>query len=248
MRQVPNAKPAYLIIGNGRVARHFHHYFQLLEIECAIWHRALTIDELTQKIQQATHILFLISDSAIDTFIETHLISKYPRTITLIHFSGSLISKYAHGAHPLLGFNSETYSLEKYLQIPFVIDEDAPSFDTLLPGLPNQHVRLAKVLKAKYHALCVLSGNFSCLLWKKFFETLEAEFKIPAAIGHLYLKQQTENLIISPKTALTGPLVRGDQLTIEKNLRALENDPYQEIYKTFVTCYQQVQQTLLSQD
>ena len=32
MRQVPQAPPYYLIIGNGRVARHFQHSFNLLKL------------------------------------------------------------------------------------------------------------------------------------------------------------------------------------------------------------------------
>jgi hypothetical protein len=86
----------------------------------------------------------------------------------------------------------------------------------------------------------VLSGNFSCLLWQKFFTHLEKEFQIPRSIAHSYLNQVTENLLLDPQTALTGPLVRGDQDTVAKNILALASDPFQDVYQSFVKCYQQM--------
>jgi predicted short-subunit dehydrogenase-like oxidoreductase (DUF2520 family) len=235
MRQVPQ----YLIIGDGRVARHFQQYFTLLQLSFKVWHRAQSLAELNQLISNSSHILLLISDIAIEDFIERHLT---PASSTIIHFSGSLISQQAYGAHPLMSFSHEIYTKDQYLTIPFIVDHDAPAFEELLPGLPNQHVRLQKDLKAKYHALCVLSGNFSCLLWRKFFDSLEQDLNLPYSIGHSYLLQCTQNLLANHQTALTGPLVRNDMLSIEKNLVALKSDPFQDVYKSFVLCYQELKE------
>jgi len=232
MRQVPH----FLLIGNGRVARHFQHYFHLLKLSFTTWHRGESLLALANKAKQASHILLLVSDAAIDTVIQHHLSET---SAILIHFSGSLVSEKAYGAHPLLGFNQHLYSLEDYLTIPFVIDDDAPAFDDLLPGLPNPHVRLKKSLKAKYHALCVSAGNFSCLLWQKLFTSFENELGLPHHIAHAYLKQNTQNLLTHFQTALTGPLVRGDTITINTNLAAFAGDPFQAVYASFVSCYQQ---------
>lgn len=231
MRQVPH----YLIIGNGRVARHFQKYFASQQISFSSWHRQQDITELQP--QSATHILLLISDNAIEDFITQHLQNSQA---ILIHFSGSLTSQKAYGAHPLMTFSENLYSLEQYKNIPFVIDQDAPEFADLLPGLPNRHVRLDKARKAKYHALCVLSGNFSCMLWQKLFSTLEQEFNFSADIAYPYFLQQSQNIFDNPKTALTGPLVRNDLETINKNLAALDLDPFKEVYKSFVTCYKKL--------
>ena len=57
MRQVPQ----YLIVGNGRVARHVCHYFSLLNIPVLTWNRSESFDLLHEKIQQVSHILLLIS-------------------------------------------------------------------------------------------------------------------------------------------------------------------------------------------
>ena len=236
MRQVPH----YLIIGNGRVAKHFKHYFSLLKIPFSSWNKAETTLDLKNKLSHASHALVLISDDAINSFIEKHFNEN--NNAIWIHFSGSLVSPIAIGAHPLMSFNSGFYILDHYKNIPFILDHDAPEFERILPGLPNPHAYLNKNLKAKYHALCVLSGNFSCLLWQKLFSDFKKEFHFPASIAHPYLLQQTQNLISDFNTALTGPLVRNDKHTIEKNLQALNGDFFQEIYKAFVDCYEKIQE------
>jgi predicted short-subunit dehydrogenase-like oxidoreductase (DUF2520 family) len=233
MRQVPH----YLIIGNGRVARHFRHYFSLLNIPVSVWHRPESLARLKELSRAATHILVLVSDQAIEPFIAEHLQGV---SAAKIHFSGALVSELAQGAHPLMTFNKSLYTLEKYQSIPFIVD----TAETVLPGLPNRHFYLPPEMKAKYHALCVLSGNLSCLLWQKFFDTLVSDFHLPAEAGHAYLRQQTENLLEDYASALTGPLARGDQATIQKNLVALEGDPFRRIYQSFVEAYPAIKEKL----
>lgn len=230
MRQVPH----YLIIGNGRAASHFQYYFSLLQLSFSHWHRKQPFSLLPEKLKQATHVLLLIKDDAIEAFMQHHL--QHASSI-FIHFSGSLITSKAYGAHPLMTFNKHLYDVQTYQSIPFIIDHDAPPFAELLPGLPNASVRLDKALKPKYHALCVLSGNFSCILWQKLFSAFEHEFNLPASFAHLYLQQQTRNLLNDAENALTGPLVRGDHETMKKNIAALHNDAFQQVYKSFIESY-----------
>ncbi|HLB43222.1 MAG TPA: DUF2520 domain-containing protein [Gammaproteobacteria bacterium] len=236
MRQVPH----YLLIGNGCVAKHFQHYFSFLQLSFTTWHRQQSLIELTQHINRATHILLLISDAAIDDFFVQYIFSSNK---ICIHFSGSLVSRYVYGTHPLMTFSTKLYQPELYQSIPFIIDHNALEFEDLLPGISNQHVRLHTSLKAKYHALCVLSGNFSCVLWKKLFDGLTNEFNISHSLAYPYLLQQMKNLIDDPSSAMTGPLVRGDLQTIKNNLTALQADPFYSVYKSFVACYQQIKET-----
>jgi len=231
MGQVPH----YLLIGNGRVSRHFQHYFSLLNISFSLWHSNFSLATLNEQLKSCTHILILISDDAIESFITENLNNT---TALRIHFSGSLSLEQAYGAHPLMTFSSDLYAKERYLTIHFVIDDDAPDFEILLPGIPNSHSRLQKINKEKYHALCVLSGNFSCMLWQKLFSSLENEFNIPQSAAYPFLQQQTQNLLDHYQSALTGPLVRDDKKTITKNLAALSEDLFQQVYQSFVSCYQ----------
>ncbi len=228
--------PQYLIIGRGRVARHFFYYFTLLNIHCSIWNRNDPPEQLDLHLRNSTHILVLLRDQAIEQFI---LNNKKNSQAFFMHFSGSLISSQAYGTHPLMTFNQNLYTLAEYKQIPFIIDHDCPDFSELLPGIPNPHYRLNKAFKPKYHAFCVLAGNFSCILWQKLFYQFQHEFNLPEAAAHPFLKQQMRNLIMDPKQALTGPLTRNDYGTLEKNITALEEDAFKEIYLAFINCYRQ---------
>ena len=230
----------YLIIGNGRVARHMKHYLALLNLPALHWHRQYSLDDLHVKLTHSTHVLLLINDDAIVDFHQQYLAND---NHLCLHFSGSLLCTSIIGAHPLMTFAHELYSLATYQSIPFILDEKAPEFACILPGLNNPHARIKAAQKAKYHALCVMAGNFSCLLWQKLFKTLENEFNINANYAKPYLTQITENLLKNPDSILTGPLVRGDKKTIQRNLQALKADPFHLIYDSFVACYQTLERS-----
>lgn len=194
----------------------------------------MPLADLRSAEKTATHILLAISDDAIEPFIKTRL---QETKAVKVHFSGSLVTDLAFGAHPLMTFGETLYPVETYTKIPFLIDDNAPDFAALLPGLANPHGRLPRSEKAKYHALCVMAGNFSCILWQKLFNFLEQDLGLPAETASLYLQQQTENLQADYRRALTGPLVRGDEKTMARNIAALTDDPFQNVYKTFVAAW-----------
>jgi len=193
---------------------------------------------LPEKTKRASHVLLLVSDKAIEDVSAT--IKALAPQALILHFSGALETEAAIGAHPLMTFGSTLYDLDQYRAIPFILDEDAPPFEQLFPALSNPHARLAKNKKAHYHALCVLAGNFSCLLWQRFFNGLEKDLHINPEMGKPYLEQQTKNLLTDYANALTGPLTRGDEGTIQKNLAALGEDPFAEVYRAFVTAYRRL--------
>jgi len=229
MQQVP------LIIGNGRLARHLQYYFSLLQLPFVSWYREQPLELLYKKVNDANTILILINDDAIEPFAKQYLFTTKAK---LIHCSGSLASDRIFGVHPLMTFGEDLYSEETYRSIPFVVDENAPIWEELFPGLPNMHFRINPSNKAKYHALCVLSGNFSCMLWQKLFHDLEMELHLPANIAYPFFKRQMQNLLNNPNAALTGPISRQDTTTINKNLTALVGDPFYQVYQGFINCYQ----------
>jgi predicted short-subunit dehydrogenase-like oxidoreductase (DUF2520 family) len=233
VRQVPH----YLIIGRGRLAMHIEHYFGLLGILYSAWHRDLSLTTLYASVQNATHILLLINDDAIQGFIDQHL-----NTVThayIIHCSGRLNALHAIGAHPLMTFNRSLYGLTDYQAIPFVIEEEAPSFSILFPDFQNPSVRIAKKFKDKYHALCTLSGNLTCYLWQQLFDRFATELALPKEIAYPYLKQQMQNLLQDSSTALTGPLVRNDHKTIVAHLNVLQHDHLKAIYQGFIESFRE---------
>lgn len=228
MRQVPT----YLVIGSGRMAAHFCHYLTLLKIPFNRWSRRdNTRISLHTHLLTASHILLLIKDTAISPFANEfgNLQGK-----TWVHFSGQLSVNHVYGAHPLMTFSESLYEDQCYYSIPFIIEKGGPSFEELLPGIANPCYQIAKELKPFYHALCVMSNNFSCILWQKFYHELEKTFQLPPTTIHPLLIQTFKNLADNPKAALTGPLVRNDQQTILNNLSSLKKDKFQGIYQAFV--------------
>jgi hypothetical protein len=223
---------AYTIIGDGRVAKHFTYYLDLLNIPFRQWARTrCSENDLLLKVEDSTHIPILISDSAIERFIRDHpgLSGK-----TLIHFSGSLVTPLACGAHPLMTFTEELYNKELYSAIPFILDEGRTPFEQLLPGLSNEHHYVDPKLRPLYHALCVTSGNFTTILWDSFFSRLTDKLGLPPEVAHPYLDQISKNLKSQKTPPLTGPLARKDRKTIAANLEALEGDPLQKVYHGFL--------------
>ncbi|MBI2602403.1 MAG: DUF2520 domain-containing protein [Deltaproteobacteria bacterium] len=226
MRQVPR----YAIIGDGRIARHFTFYFRLKNIPYMQWARKGKFHDLKSVIEQATHVLLLISDSAVDSFIANN--SEIRRKVA-VHFSGSLLCPYAFTAHPLQTFAHDLYDLASYERIPFVIEEEGPEFSELLPFLPNPHYRIRRAAKAFYHSLCVMANNFTTILWHKFFESLK-ELNIPREAAEPFLERTFLNLLQNPSHALTGPFARKDWPTLQRDLNALKGDPFYGIFREFI--------------
>ena len=235
----------YAIVGGGRLARHFSEYFRLLEIPHTRWTRDRRSpfntyglpgaeQRLKETVRNAGRVLLLVKDCATG-----EVLKQYPflHEKQLIHCSGSLGIPGVAGAHPLMTFTDSLYKLETYHKIPFMIDAE-PGFNQLFPRLPNPHFVIDTEDKARYHAMCVMAGNFSHLLWKGISDRFEQQLELPGKTLHPYLKQVTENFLQTPESALTGPLTRNDEQTILRNLNSLDGDPLQDLYAAFVRFYQ----------
>jgi predicted short-subunit dehydrogenase-like oxidoreductase (DUF2520 family) len=223
----------YLLIGRGRLSRHIQTYFAMLGLRTAVWSRSDSSEQLAHLAQNSSHILLLISDPAIESFAREHASLFAGRTV--VHMSGALSTALAFGAHPLMTFaGSDGYSRAVYESIPFVVEAGGPALDELLPGVPNSSFVLKPELKTLYHALCVMSGNFTVLLWQKAFADFETRLGLPREVLLPYLQQITRNLVSSPDAALTGPLARRDVATVERHLSSLVGDDFEPVYRSFV--------------
>ncbi len=231
MRRVPNTKTPYLIIGDGRLARHLSHYFTLLDIPFTTWCRR---DDrtLTPFLNQTDRALLAITDDAIEGFIPANSDLPHP---TFIHFSGSVATPLAESAHPLFTFGPELYDLETYQSIPFVTEKGRSSFQNLFPELSNPSFSIDAGQKPNYHAWAAMAGNFTTILWTEYFRQIN-KLGLPKELVFPYLKQVVNNSL-NQSNALTGPLARGDQKTIQKHLDALSEDDFQEVYEAFVNVY-----------
>lgn len=220
----------YLLIGSGLLARHWAHYLTLLGISFTAWNRRDgDIADLPACLRDCTHVLLAISDAAIPEFFARHLREFSGKTI---HFSGAHEFPGIVGVHPLMSFGPNLYDLDHYRAIPFItVDAEG------LPGFPNKVFHIPAAEKSRYHAVCVIGGNFSVIIWQKFFHEM-AKLGIPMDACLPYFEQVNANIAAGPFAALTGPLRRNDLKTMEVNLRALEGDPFRDVYKHFVHAYE----------
>lgn len=219
----------YILIGNGRLAKNLAHYFTLKNVAFAKWNRnSNSIEDLKALINIDSIVLLSISDDAVIDFINQNSFLKQAEF--LIHFSGSLSTTLATGMHPLMTFSHELKDLKFYENILFVCEGYELSFTDIFPQLSNPCINIPSAHKALYHALCVLLGNGSQLLWQNTYQELN-KLGIPNQFLDLYLKTNIQNFIESREHALTGPWVRGDTKTIQNNLKALGTSSLRSVYE-----------------
>ncbi len=234
MRQVPQ----YVIIGDGCMATHMACYFRGLGLSYQQWSRRQNAPaDLQRLLVVSTHVLLLIRDDAIEDFVRQYDKPEHQHLLW-IHYSGSLVSQAAVGAHPLCTFPpTQLYSVDEYKKIPFMVGGTGRAWEELFPGLPNPHYSIADQDRAYYHALCVLANNFSTLLWQKFFSAMAEKFSVSKTDLIPFLHHTYENIATAPDRALTGPLKRKDSSTIVRDLRALKDDPFYLIFESFIQIF-----------
>ncbi len=221
---------AVLLIGSGRLAKHLKHWNSLLQYSNKLltWDRSQDPDLLSKHLQAANLVWLAISDSAIIPFYEKNLASS---GLTCVHFSGALFHPKIKGAHPLMSFPTELLADAVYPQIGFALTGDEQLTD-VLPGFPNSSFFISEAQKPLYHALCVVAGNFPQLLWTE-VDTLLQRMDVPEKAFHLYLSQVLSNFLKFKEKSMTGPLIRNDQITLEKNEVSLADTKLKSIYQSF---------------
>lgn len=235
----------YAILGDGRLARHFRHYLGLLGQDTSGWARNPAsafnthrhpdaAERLRRTVAPASHVLLLVSDDALLPLLRQH---PWLHGHRLVHCAGALGLPGVAGAHPLMSFAEALYSLEQYRRIPFLVEAGC-DFRELFPALPNPNHVVDVGDKALYHALCVVAGNFPQILWQAVAERFEGRLGVPATVLQPCLEQVLANFLADPQRALTGPLARGDRLTLARNLAALDGDPLQRLFAAVVGFFQ----------
>lgn len=206
----------YLVVGSGRLSRHLQYYFSQLQIPYITWNRSESVDKLRQLLDQQPTVLLAISDQALSDFFEVHL---KQRGLQVVHFSGAYHHSQMLSCHPLMTFTEKLFPFEFYKHIHWAVT-GASSLQDIVPELPNPSFILQDTHKAAYHAWCVLSAAGAQTLWKSALQELR-KMGVSEDAYLVYVKQITENFLNSPENSLTGPWVRNDRSTIQKNLGAL---------------------------
>jgi hypothetical protein len=241
----------YLLIGAGRLAKHLNFWLTHCGYSVRQWNRSQGFDELQLALELKPRVLLAISDSALSDFYNENLKDCLLKEDCLpnenflpVHFSGAFHHPKMISAHPLMTFNQSLYPADFYRGIHWTLC-GVSSLSDIFPSLKNSFSVISPQQKPLYHAACVLGGNLPVLLWQemaRIFSELNLSSdlspKIPASAYLSYLIRVTENFASNPQSALTGPIIRGDLSTIEANLKALENSPWQEVYQAFIKAYQ----------
>jgi predicted short-subunit dehydrogenase-like oxidoreductase (DUF2520 family) len=141
--------------------------------------------------------------------------------------------------HPLQAFPERFGDPARFAGIVCGIEADGTLgawLEQLCSRLGAQSVRLEGVDRARYHAAAVLTSNYIVALHAAAAEawTLAG---LPAELARPALASLTRGALdavqrLPLQAALTGPIARGDALTVEQHLRALAQTPgLHELYR-----------------
>ena len=246
-----------VIIGSGNVAYHLAKAFTQNNIEVSqIFGRnevelnkiseELNIPYSTKELADADLYLISVSDSAVEQVSDLIKTEK----ALVAHTSGSLPIETLNGDYrkasfyPLQTF-SKTKNLE-YSKIPFFIEaenqiDEKSLFE--LASLISDHVETSDYEKRKYiHLTAVFACNFVNHLFARAKEIsdsqdLDFNYFIP-------LIDETVEKIhhLEPKSAQTGPAVRGDERILKLHEELITNDEHLKIYNTMNESIQKMYQ------
>lgn len=224
-----------LLVGSGRLSRHLVYWNSLQKspLKFHTWNRqSHTSEELQSFLKKADFVWLAISDSALVSFFEQNLSHIQ---IPVVHFSGALHDARMISAHPLMSFPEQLMNPEVYPKIHFALT-GVSTLQQALPYFQNSFSLIDEKQKAFYHALCVVAGNFPQFLWSETLSEFE-RLQIPSVAVDAYIQQVATNFIQLKSKALTGPLIRQDTVTIEKNINSLEKSKLQKIYSAFAEVF-----------
>jgi hypothetical protein len=208
-----------LLIGRGRLARHLKQL--LAPYPFSVWNRDQSFEDLQKKLKEHQIVYLCISDAALEEFFETHLLPF--KNTKVVHFSGSLAHPHMLGAHPLMTFGRDLREAHFYQSIYWGLEPSVKPAD-LFPFPIENFFHIQSEHKAAYHALVTLSGNGACLLYLEALKRL-SQLGVPATAFQNFFTVALQNITQGNERALTGPVIRNDLNTLQKNQQALESEP-----------------------
>ena len=246
-----------VIIGSGNVAYHLAKAFTQNNIEVSqIFGRnevelnkiseELNIPYSTKDLDDADLYLISVSDSAVEQVSDLIKTEK----ALVAHTSGSLPIETLNGDYRKASFYPlQTFSKTKileYSKIPFFIEaenqiDEKSLFE--LASLISDNVETSDYEKRKYiHLTAVFACNFVNHLFARAKEIsdsqdLDFNYFIP-------LIDETVEKIhhLEPKSAQTGPAVRGDERILKLHEELITNDEHLKIYNTMNESIQKMYQ------
>lgn len=179
------------------------------------------------------------------------IISKFSIQNKIVcHCSGSLSSEIFFDAsskgasvcsiHPILAISSKENSYKDLYQAFFTIegqDKAVEFFSSVLKSKKNKYKVLSSREKTKYHISSVFISNLIIAMGSISIKLLGdynfSQEEALAALKSLAIGNMNKLFAIGPQDALTGPVERNDLGTVERHLKALDHDHYDNIEKIY---------------
>lgn len=165
------------------------------------------------------------------------------------HLSGSLDSKelqelHDRGAtvfsfHPLQSFSDSNIAIKQLPNTVFTVEGQRDYelvVKNLLKDYANEYIKISTDNKALYHIAAVILSNYLVTLYglsEEILKNIGMNEKQTKGLLTSLLDSTVNNIKDKGFKALTGPLERGDLVTIQHHLKNLENDSdTRKVYKT----------------
>jgi len=234
------------ILGGGNVAHHLAHVFFkrkgvfLVEVYNRTLESIHDLQDITaitnqlSKLKKADIYIICVADDAIEL-----ISNKLNQTDTLIvHTSGSTSIEVLRN-HKRIGvfYPLQTFSKDRKLNfknIPICVEankqKDLNLLSKLAVSIFNKRYLINSYQRKKLHIAAVFVNNFVNHLYHTANDLCDDNHVSFEILKPLIIETAKKIKEISPKKAQTGPARRGDQKTINKHLKEL-NEKQQEIYK-----------------
>ncbi|RRQ47046.1 Rossmann-like and DUF2520 domain-containing protein [Chryseobacterium sp. SC28] len=236
-----------VIIGSGNVAYHLAKAFTQykIEIQQIFGRNAEELSKISnefnipysiENLEDADLYIIAVSDDAVEKVSE---LIKNDKAL-VAHTSGSLPKEILKGNYRKASFYPlQTFSKTKnldYSKIPFFIEAENQIDEKSLLELASiisENVEISTYEKRKYiHLTAVFACNFVNHLFaraKEISDSQDLDFSY-----FLPLINETVEKIqyLDPKTAQTGPAVRGDERILKLHEELIKNEEQLHIYKT----------------
>lgn len=191
--------------------------------------------------------LIAVPDNKIPEIVDKiYTLNLIKHNSIVFHCSGALSSQILKklpasvmSIHPIKSFASPHLSASSFPGTVCAYEGDSKALDVILPifsAMGAQCVPINETHKSMYHAGCVLASNYLITLAENAKTCLiDSGIAESAALDiTLNLMENTINNLKHTrctKSALTGPLQRGDDATIHNHLLALKDTEYLELYQ-----------------
>ena len=235
-----------VIIGSGNVAYHLakafaqnnikvHQIFGRNEIELKKISEELNIPFSTKRLEDADFYLISVSDSSVEQVSE--LIKKEDALVA--HTSGSLPMEILKGNYRKASFYPlQTFSKTKdlnYSKIPFFVEAENQIDEKSISDLASiisDNVEISDYERRKYiHLTAVFACNFVNHLFARAKEISDSQ-DLPFQYFIPLINETVEKIhYLEPKSAQTGPAVRGDERILKLHEELIKDNEHLKIYK-----------------